>query len=57
MFERLPVASSEGNHADLLRLAETLVPLEAWTRQQGLHEFAALLEPAIELLDQALTTR
>ena len=57
MFERMPVAPRETEKADLFKLAEALVPLEAWTRQQGLDEFADLLEPAVALLDRKLTGR
>ena len=57
MYDCMSDTSSESKEADLVTLAATLVPLEAWTRQRGLDEFAELLGPVVELLDRQLTGR
>ena len=42
--------------SDRERLAGALVRLEAWARQRGLEDAAAMLAPAIDRLDQQLTS-
>ena len=41
--------------SDEQRLAGALLRIEAWARQRGLDEVAALLSPAIDRLDRDLT--
>ena len=48
---------TEGDRrSDQQRLAGALLRLDAWARQRGLDEVAALLSPAIDRLDRDLTS-